>query len=408
MDLYSFESRATLQAMKCALFVASGLAFSPVFLAQAVDVAPTDASAPLVEIEPITAEQLESAHEFARQIAWTLGQGDGALIKAAIDYGALISEVTEDLEVTDEFKSELVLELREDDAFANLVIGDRGHSAPYACIAVEPKAAEIIATFRHRPTTGIEYHRYRLQPVAEGVFRVLDIEFVAAGESWGEMVRRRAITRLVAKNRDLVEALTESDALSLEHERELGKVREALARHDGRAALKLLDALPESFKATRRIVALTLDAARLVEGVPFAEVHEAAKKSFPDDAGIDLFAWRHAVSLDTREGLLELHGALESALVPDSYRDALAAEVHVTTGSLRKAIALAEIAVTREPDLEQAWAVLLDVTLARMDFQRVREVLNVLETRFAREMDLEGDLRFAGYLESGEYAADAR
>ncbi|MEX1026300.1 MAG: hypothetical protein WD226_14625 [Planctomycetota bacterium] len=363
---------------------------------------PLQASMPVQPDGP--GEGYSEALDFARQVAWTLTEGDGSLVLAALDYGAILDEVTADLDVPPAFLGGIVQSLRGEHSFAQSILDDRGHRTRYACVSVELEDRKLIATFRHQPSTGLEYHRYHLVPTNDRVLRIRDIELVAAGERWSERVRRLCIERLVAQDRARLAALDSLERAEYEHRREFDRIDAALLRQNGPEALERLERLPTPLRGSRRVVALMLEAARFIDRSPFDALHQAAMKAFPDDEGIALFAWRRAEHRGDRATLLRLHASLSEAenLIPDGYRDAVAAGAFREAGDLKSAAILAERAVSREPSLELAWNVLLDVTLARMDFPRVREVLRVLENRFGRHADLAGDARFQGLVDPSQ------
>ncbi len=243
--------------------------------------------------------------------------------------------------------------------------------------------------------------------IRDGEVSIEDVYVYASGEYMSDTIRRLLLPVLVQQDRAWLDKLLVAESAYVKHSDVIQRMAQTQTPE---VAIRLYDGLPEVLRNDRGLLLLFLRAASRMgtDSPEYARaLQEIRKRIPPTDPAVHLLL----VDLCCTEGRFEdAHAhlaALRQALGrEDAYLDFLDGNVYLAEQRYEEAEASYLAGIEREPDLQAPYGSLIDVALAREDWEGVSKRLDAVEAAFGIVLTpeiIEANDGFAGYVQSDAY-----
>jgi tetratricopeptide (TPR) repeat protein len=252
----------------------------------------------------------------------------------------------------------------------------------------------------------LNYHAFYISKAANGSFRWIDTYVYLSGERLTETIRRAAIPLVAQNNRNFIQKLSRKDADYFREYQKFQQASQLLAEEEYAEALELLESLPKEILNEKYVLALRVRASQPLDDAKYLNVIEVWEKAHPDDPSLDLVSIDGYVLRKDFAGAARTLERLEKRIGGDPYLLTLRGNMLVQSGQHDEAQSLGEKALEAEPDLNDAYDLLLNVSLAKKDYRRTAELLGRLEKLMPRAdipSILKSEPAYAEFRESKEY-----
>lgn len=248
--------------------------------------------------------------------------------------------------------------------------------------------------------TGFEHMSCLLSLSATGAPRVTDYVLLTQNELASEAGRKLLVA--------VQPSGTPADQALVREIGVLGDVQMLDASGKFEEAAAKLRALPEASRKQKAFALLAVRIASNLGDEPYGEALRFLLQHHPKDpaalvASIDYYALQ-----ESYDEALRVLREVEQITLPDPYFRVLEANMLMAAERTAEAAVAAQRAIEQEPELEDAYWILVGQSLDDENYARTTELLLELRRRFALDLDLEGSEAYADYLLSSEYEKFAR
>ena len=253
------------------------------------------------------------------------------------------------------------------------------------------------------PAGGFDHVEFLLSRAPSGEVRAIDMYFMSTDEEVSETVRRVVLPQYQNDPKSLAARLSRSETTLIGLSPKIAAARQAMSAGEGQRALELLDLLPREFSSQKWVLALRIEASRLVGKEAYAHALEQLQVAFPDDPGTNLALVDLHLLRGHHDDALTAVATAEKHAMPDAHFDVVRAGILLEAGRLEQAKALAERAAKRAPrDLYPYWT-LVAISLASARHAETTKLLTDMGERFGLTYDLEQQPEYAQYIASPQY-----
>ena len=251
----------------------------------------------------------------------------------------------------------------------------------------------------------LNYNDLVLATDAAGAPRVVDVYVALSGEFASETVRR--ITCLIAgRDPKQAEQWKESNAL-LKHAERFERFMEHTSTGRYREALKEWEGLPPALrkeKATALMHVVATQGLSDENEKDYQKAMEDFRKAFPNDPSLDLVSLNYLLSKNKLRAYQRSLDHIERVYGRDPYLDVLRAHGFLQDKEPKEAKKMARRAIKNDPDLIQAYWMLVTISLEMCEHKETARLLTDIENRFDIELkDLTTIKAYRQFVKSPEY-----
>jgi hypothetical protein len=345
---------------------------------------------------------LGNATELMVQIEESLsGACDPALLESRIDFDDLVGRGIDSLEAPEAIKRQFTDGVRRGFDLARAICGDIETGGSYSLLDTRMVEGQPRALFRLLGDDGVNYHDYLLggDPV-----QVVDIYVYTNGEWLSELVHRGFLS-VAARFGTRSSSADGADRLYLANLDGILRMIELYRNGDFEGSLAIFEALPGELKTHRTILMQRFAAAVPVGGEAYQQAMQDLKDAFPDDGRLGLVFIDYYFALGEYDESLELIRRLDKQIGGDPYLDFLRANVLYAAGRPNAAKRAARKAIEGEPWLEDAYWVLVSISLEQREFEATVRLLAAIESELGLALDdLNGIPEYSEFVASEAYS----
>ena len=228
---------------------------------------------------------------------------------------------------------------------------------------------------------GVNYHEMVLAKRPDGEIKAIDVYVYLSGEM-ASTTMRRVFLALFAHWRRRGIRLDSKDSEFLAHAETLKRMTRGNAEGSYAQVCDAFESLPPSLKGNKAFLLSRLQAAAHLDEESYLEAIDALRTHYPNDASVEL------VSIDgylIRKQYNETLGAIErlDRLVGGDPRLALIrAGVYVAQGDHTEARRATRRVIDAEPDFEDSYWTMFEISVFEKKFDESVKWLRVLERKF--------------------------
>ncbi len=256
----------------------------------------------------------------------------------------------------------------------------------YRLLRVESIDGTHRAWFRFLSDEGINYHRMELVADAAGTPRVLDIYVAMTGQNISDTLRALVIPIIASQDKNVARKLTSGEQALVTHLEKLNALNQAHKSGDSEQALKIYNSLPKAMREMKQLMSLRImvvyqlllqDEEKHTD--TYAQAARDYEKLFPEDPSLPLVMLDYWTTQKRWDQAMQSIDQLEKSVGSDFYLDQLRGNVELGRGRIVKAEALFEKVRTTDPSLNDPYYSLIDITVARKQYDKTLEELKRFE-----------------------------
>jgi hypothetical protein len=347
----------------------------------------------------------QACADFARRFTDTIAGDDPGAMDSAFDFRGMLLEGVRTADLPADFKKELESGAAPKPPWGGTLKKQIAEKGSYTLLRIREQGGVRKALFRIISPNGVNYHDYHLTATEGGGVKVSDIYVYQTAERLSETFRRMMVSSKLGRG-DLSKPLTRSQTDYIDGLRKAGEAREVLQKGDPAEYLRRYAALPRAVQREKGILVLRTMAASQVGEKEALEALEDFKKTYPGDPCIDLVSIDPLTKLKKYDQVIDALDRLEKSVGGDPYLDFLRASVHLLDEKAAKAKECARRCVEREPSQEDAYWLLVQLTLKEKAWAETVQWLSSIEKTLKLEIgDLSQNRLYEEFLKTPEYKA---
>lgn len=332
----------------------------------------------------------QEASEFADALTDVAKNGDIDGYNTLLDWEGIIDRATalpknpELEQARADFKRGGMAELKRSGGMISRINADIKKGGSYKCLRISVDGKEPYVIFRLKLPRGggVNYHQLFLERnldgkvIANDMFVFLSAERISETfhRSWIPVAKEQLKTTDQKRN-------TETEPL-IAKLNDFKKFTDLVGKEKFAEALKVYREFPEALQKDKNALLIRLRAAQAVSETEYSEVLDDFRKFYPDDIALDFLLIdsytirkQFALALKCVERTNKNVGGDPMLLV-------MQANLLVLLKQFPEARKSVESAILAEPDLSEAYAAGLDVSLGDQNFDETVKYLTVLEKQF--------------------------
>jgi len=232
---------------------------------------------------------------------------------------------------------------------------------------------------------GVEYYDMVVKRGDDGVLRAVDIYVATSGEMLSDLLRRTILPALQNQLPNVLGKLSPADRDYIQSLPALRRMDKHLIDDEPAQALEVYRSLPKSVRERKVALARRMQAALNVDDEEYLAAIEDFRRLHPEDRSVDIITIDWYTLKEDYDKAIEGVDRLDAQIGGDPYLQVLRGSLLFAQDKLDGAKALARIAIEEEPTLEDAYWLLVNISLQQEDFTATVELLNTLE----RELEIE-------------------
>lgn len=345
---------------------------------------------------------------FGRQLEQMAAAGDQQGFHQLIDWTALLEKATDVAQANPERRAEFIKGAKKSLAgsrsFSSEVVAACQAEATYRLLRVrhDERHSRVLMRLVFL-NGGVNYHEYDLRTDGEGT-RADDIYVYFSGEFMSQTLRRYFLQDLAAKDRSWIDRLRGVESDFVKHLPAIERMNESNAAGNFANTLAAFETLPPTLQKDKIILLNRTRAAQEVGNAEYLDALTDLRRHYPDDPSTALNSIDYFSLQGEHDRALASIDTLDEQVEGDPYLKTLAASIHLQKEDPATARALCAEAIATEPDLVNAYAVLLDIAVMQGEYQEAAERLTQLEYDFGlRFEDLQSVPGYEEFTQSEAY-----
>lgn len=342
---------------------------------------------------------------FCKEMEKTARAGDSAFIDSALDIALCAGRACAGLPLSESDKRDFVGGVRSAPGFGKQVVASEG-GVSYKFLRLRKRDKAQTALFRLISPGGINYHEYVVHSVEAGKVVFSDVYIFSLGEYLSQTLRRSAISAIGAggKGEDDDKALS-SESEYVKNMPKIQKMLSHLKNKQVREAYSVFQSLPPSVQKDKLIMSLRMTMAQQLGEKEYNAAMQDFRKTYPDDPSLDMLLIDYYALQNNLAESVKTIDRLDKAVDGDPYLNVLRASCKLAAEKTAEAKQLLQKAVSAEPDMVEAYWVMVALAVAQKDFKETARLLTILETKLGMPIgDLAEIEEYADFMKSREYA----
>ncbi|MBN2023757.1 MAG: hypothetical protein JW809_13300 [Pirellulales bacterium] len=349
--------------------------------------------------------------EWAWRLEDSVARGSVKAFNTCFDWDAFVATATrgfEDAKVSRKaFRRGFDEGMTSRTGFAASLCANRRGEVKYNFLRLHDVDGKRHALFRSiMPDGQVDYHDHVLARQPGGRAISVDLFVFLGGEKLSDTFRKLFVRAVAAHSRSLLGRLTEREGQLIAKSEEIEAMTVLLQDGLPRDALDIYKSLPPSVQRERQVLVVGLEAAARVGENDYRQAMTNLDKLSKDDPSIYLLLIDQYAFGRQFAKAMECVDRLDKALGGDPYLDTLRATYFMEEDQYELARKFASRAMEDPNVTEEAYMVLMTMSLRRRDHDETSRLLDVLERRYHVEI---GDLAtlpgYTEYVQSPQYRA---
>ncbi|MDB5390891.1 MAG: hypothetical protein JWM11_6537 [Planctomycetaceae bacterium] len=358
---------------------------------------------------PITEQE---ASDFADALTEVAQKGDIEGYNALIDWNGILDKATAvpkspALEsARADFRKGGIAELQRSGGMISRINADIKKGGSYKCLRVDVKDMAPYVIFRLKLPTGggVNYHQLFLDRNPQGKVIASDMFVFLSAERISETFRRGWLPVAKQQLKTSAEKLNTPQEPFLASLDDFKKLTELVSKEKFADALAIYRKLPESVQKDKNTLLIRLRAAQGVSDVEYSEVLDDFRKYYPDDVALDFLLIDSYTIRKKYDLALKCVERTNKNVGGDPMLLVMQANLLVLLKRFPEARKSVESAILEEPDLSEAHAAGLDISLGDQNFDETVKYLTSLEKQFGYKWkDLREVPVFEEFVKSPQY-----
>lgn len=273
-------------------------------------------------------------------------------------------------------------------------------------LRIRERDGQRFAVFHLRSDDGLTYYEWYLDKYPGGKVKAWDCEVYVSGERMTQTLRRLWTPAVAGIDENTRKHMGKRNRELADNISKLTQIRQAHVAQDYQQMIKVYESMPQSVQEERSVMSIVMTAyistgdekkyETMLE--QYNAMHRAASNR--ELMMIDLCIYRE----DFGEAMKMIDG-LDRRVGGDHYLDALRSNIAYMAGGYKKATAFIDRGIQNDPRIEDFYWTSIEQAISEKDWPRVSLMLDGLVSIDVPLNDLSEVPYFAGYVESGEYAA---
>ena len=367
------------------------------------------AETPAAEVKAITEEE---AVEFADALTEVANIGDFVGSNKLIDWNSILEKAvakpeSEKLEqARADFKRTVTREVGGSQGVVAQIHGTIRQGGSYKCLRASVTDQRPFLMFRLKMPAGrgVNYHQYFLVRNAAGKIVASDMYVFLTAELMSDTLHRSWLplaTQVLKKNSpegaDDIEPLVAQLA-------SVTKIVELNAQKQFQESLKIYRGLPESLRKDKNVMLFALLASQGTSEEEYSQIIQDFRKYHPNDVAVDFLLIDGYTLLKQYDAAIDCVNRTNKQVGGDAMLLTMRASAQLLAKRIPDAKASLKEAMQLEPELYEAYAAGLDVSLAEGNFEDTANLLRILQNKFGIQFsDLREAPPFSEFVKSPEY-----
>ena len=351
----------------------------------------------------------EQCAEFAKQFQANVLAQDLSAINNSINWGTLLDRSLAGIPVSAAAKKKFLEIIRSEmdkpsSATARMV-EDIGMGGNYHHLRTRTVDGETRLLFRHVPggeNVDVDYQDIVVAKDPQGKLEVVDVYSAMSAEFWSTTWRRYFLPSVAKKIP--IQNLTTAENDYVKHFDRMLQVNLHYASGQFLQAENLYSALPPSLKQNKSLLLLRLMAAAQFEIDAYVETVDDFCRYHPNDPCLDLISINVLVHREQYAKAMQCIDRLDEAVGGDPFLNVLRSNVLFEKGEHDAARTLAETAIRVEPQLPDAYWLLLNIAVMDKEHDQTLRCLNLMKNNNIYEFeDLTQYSEFGDFLKTPQF-----
>lgn len=359
--------------------------------------APTDAA-------NISDEEAESC---GQRLTLALKDSDAEAVGRLVDYELFLDHITGGLKLDSEVKKGFrkgFLE-RLSQSPAGLFTATLGQRARILKIHRDQGRTKVLVrVLIGTAPAALTYLDLHLTRNAEGEVVIDDFYSYATGERISETLRRTILPVLASMSKTPLQKLVGGSDVMAENFQEIVRMGQSVQAGQHKQAIDTFNALPEEVKNQKFVLLLYLQATSEQNESLYKDALTRLRTHFPGDPSMKVHEIDYFLLTRELDKVLPAIEALEEGLgTEDPYLNVMRASACMELEDYDKAAEWARTAIKKEPEVEEGYWSLINISMKHKDYKSVVEGLVGLERFYPNLRDEAGeDPDYAEFLKSPE------
>lgn len=355
----------------------------------------------------VTAPSEAEARKYAEEFIAALSKPNVARASMMIDWDILLDRATANSGGSQRFREGFIKGAKENaqlSSYAQQMAKMVSDGAQISLLRIRGDEKERRALLRVLlPNGGVTYNDLLLTRDEKGFVRAADVYAYATGEYFSAGMRRMYLAALAAEP-TAMQRLAGKENTSVEAIKMYKEMSEKTMTGRNQEAVELFKRMPPELRKEKIVLVGYVSAAASLDEKQYEEAIEELRKTYPDDAGIDLMLIDGFYLKKRYAEALAAIDRLDASLGGDPYLDALRANMLVEKGDVDAAFKYAWRGAEREPRLPALQWSLVSISLARRNFEETARLLTHLRDDLHVEIgDLTASPVYAEFVQSPAY-----
>lgn len=350
-------------------------------------------------------------YDFCQEFAEMVMQQDVVGANQTLDFDALFTKVTRDLEMSGKDLADFKIGMKrslDGNSFANGLVKEVQQGGSWQFLNLRKQRGNHCAWFRMKSSVGgLNYHLMYLHKNKQGKIQVEDIYIMLAGEKMSDLMRPFAEQAAQELNRKGLNKFLIRESEVVKHMPQFLAMQERHKAQDFQGVRKLYETMPPALQSMKAVLIIYLLSCAAQEDYETCDrVIGEMRRRDPSDGCLDLLSIDTYYTAKQYDRCLESLERIDKIVGGDPDLRELSSSIYMEKGDFAKAIEQAE-QLRDSPGYELAghWQ-LVAIALTRQDHPEVARLLLLLEKDFGIEfLDLSQQPEYANFVQSPEYQA---
>ena len=370
------------------------------------------AKKPLAVVSTGKAPTDDECRAIGEAIEKAVNGGDAAALNQVINWDAINESCTFGIDAPEQFRKGFIDGLgkarNEEKGLSFAIVDAIKNGGSYTLLHSFTKKDAPRLLFRLLDAGGsINYHEYVLARAPDGKVKAADLYIFLSGEHFSETLRRIYIQGVAQRSGNLINRLTGADKQFAQFLETLEEMTKARQKGDFADVLRIYNTLKPESKMDRTALLLRLQAAQnLGDNKEYEQSIADYRKEYPEDECVNILSIDYYLLRKQYAECLACIDRLERGVRGDPYLRTLRAAVNIEKNDLPAARADVKKSLDADPELAQAYSMLVTIELKEKNNDEALRLLRLLRDKFQlRREDLANDPSYKEFVSSPEYQA---
>ncbi len=364
----------------------------------------------LIAEEVLSAQSADEKNytDFSKKIETSMNDGDPSILDNSIDFDAIVDKAIKTYTIGDNIKNgyrSSVKKSLEKSSYGQRILDVMEDTGSYKFLRLQRVNNEYRALFRMLDAEGgLNYHNMYLTQTKSKEVKIVDIYTFSNGELMSDTLRRGFLPLMYDAEKGIIKKLLGWESDFVKNLPKIQKMQELNREGKNEEALKIYYELPSSLQKDKNLLILRLRYAADVDEKEYDSAMQAFRKGFPNDPALDLLMIdSHVINKKYNEAIQSVN-RLDKSVGGDPYLHIMRGNIYHADNKFGPAKESAKKAIAEEPQLIDAYWLLVAISLDEKNYKETTRALLAIEDDLGIPLtDLKDIPEYEGYVNSKEY-----